>query len=290
MQAERVRIAAFDASDDASAISNRILADGAVIVRNVLGRETIDAFNREIDSCLDCLDAHDASARTYMNDAVTQFFGPQTRHLAGMAGKSAVFRRDVLCHPVLMGQCERLLRPNCATYQLNFADVMDRGPGAKAQIFHRDDGIWPYLPRLDFPLEFATMIALGPFTPEMGATLIVPGSHTWDKDRQPCPEEVVAAELEPGDAVFYLGSTLHAGGENRTDLRRRGMHLSYCLGWLRSEDNNYLSTPLELARTLPREQQAILGYALHDGIEVNGGFLGAVDWRNPLDLIEEGLL
>ena len=173
---------------------------------------------------------------------------------------------------------------------LNFADVMDRGPGAATQLIHRDDGIWPYLPRQDFPLEFATMIALGPFTPEMGATLIVPGSHRWDVGRQPEPHEIVAADLEPGDAVFYLGSTLHAGGENRTQQRRRGMHLSYCLGWLRTEDNNYLTAPIDLVRTLPREQQAMLGYALHDGIEVNGGFLGAVDWRNPLDLMAEGKL
>jgi len=279
------RIAAFDASDDADAIAERMLGDGAVIVRNVLGQRTLDAFNAEID---EWFARQDAAPRTYMNDTVTHFFGPQTRHLAGLAGKSKVFRGEVLCHEVLMAQCERVLRPHCAAYQLNFADVMDRGPGAARQLIHRDDGIWPYLPRQAFPLEFATMIALGPFTPEMGATLIVPGSHRWDADRQPEPHEIVAAGLEPGDAVFYLGSTLHAGGENRTRQRRRGMHLSYCLGWLRTEDNNYLTAPIDLVRTLPREQQAILGYALHDGIEVNGGFLGAVDWRNPLDLIAEG--
>lgn len=283
----RARIATCDARDDADAIAQRMLDDGAVIVRGVLEPGVLDAFNAEIDGCFA---REDASPRAYMNDTITHFYGPQTRHMAGMAGKSAVFRRDVLCHPVLMAQCERLLRPYCATYQLNFADVMDRGPGAARQLIHRDDGIWPYLPRQNFPLEFATMIALGPFTPEMGATLIVPGSHTWEAGRQPQEHEIVAAALEPGDAVFYLGSTLHGGGENRTQMRRRGMHLSYCLGWLRTEDNNYLTAPIDLVRTLPREQQAILGYALHDGIEVNGGFLGAVDWRNPLDLIAEGKL
>ena len=287
MQIAPACIASFDARDDPDAIAKRMLDDGVVIVRNVLAGATLDAFNDEIDAHFA---AYDETGRSYMNDAITHFFGPQTRHLAGLAGKSAVFRREVLCHEVLMAQCERVLRPHCAAYQLNFADVMDRGPGAATQIFHRDDGIWPYLPRLNFPLEFATMIALGPFTAEMGATLIVPGSHKWEAERQPRPHEIVAAELEPGDAAFYLGSTLHAGGENRTDRRRRGMHLSYCLGWLRTEDNNYLTAPIDLVRTLPREQQAVLGYALHDGIEVNGGFLGAVDWRNPLDLMAEGKL
>ncbi|GAD48571.1 putative phytanoyl-CoA dioxygenase [Caenibius tardaugens NBRC 16725] len=281
------QIARFHAHDNPDAIAARMLADGVVIVRAMLDRATLDAFNAEIDGYFA---GEDDVARSYMNGTVTQFFGPQTRHLAGLAGKSAVFRRDVLCHPVLMAQCERILRPHCATYQLNFADVMDRWPGAAQQIFHRDDGIWPYLPPLGFPLEFATMIALGPFTAERGATLIVPGSHRWEKDRVPQPHEIAVAEMEPGDAAFYLGSTLHAGGENTTDQRRRGMHLSYCLGWLRTEDNNYLTAPIDLVRTLPRDQQAILGYALHDGIEVNGGFLGAVDWRNPLDLMAEGRL
>jgi ectoine hydroxylase-related dioxygenase (phytanoyl-CoA dioxygenase family) len=284
---EHSPIAAFETDANPDAISNCLTEDGVVIVRGVLTPDILDAFNAEIDTHF----AADGQAeRAYMNDTVKAFFGKQTSHLSGLAGKSQTFRDQVLCHDLLMAVCDHVLRPNCAVYQLNFADVMDRGPGAPAQIFHRDDGIWPHLPRQDFPLEFATMIAMGPFTPQMGSTRIVPGSHRWPKDREAQESEVVAVELEPGDAAFYLGSTLHAGGANNTGHRRRGMHLSYCLGWLRTEDNNYLSTPLSLARTLSRQQQTILGYGIHDGIEVGGGFVGAVDWRNPVDLIAEGLL
>ena len=68
--------------------------------------------------------------------------------------------------------------------------------------------------------------------------------------------------MAAGSAVVYLGSTLHGGGANvTTDVRRRGMHVSYCVGWLRTEENQYLSTPIEVVRTLPRESQALLGYA-----------------------------
>lgn len=284
---DRVRIAEMEASDCPDAIARHLLDNGVVIVRGVIAAETLDRFNDEID---DHLARHDPAQRSYMNPTIAAFYGAQTRHMAGLSGKSAVFRGEILCHPLLVAMCERVLRPNCATYQLNFADVMDRGPGAEMQILHRDDGIWPYLPRLGFPLEFASMIALGPFTSEMGATRIVPGSHIWPADRQPLAEEIVVAALNPGDAVFYLGSTLHAGGANISNVRRRGMHLSYCLGWLRTEDNNYLTAPVDLVRSLPRDQQAMLGYALHDGIAANGGFLGAVDWRDPLDLMAEGLL
>ena len=81
------------------------------------------------------------------------------------------------------------------------------------------------------------------------------------------PDELVAAEMSAGSAVLYLGSTQHGGGANvTTDVRRRGMHVSYCLGWLRTEENQYLATPIDVVRTLPRESQALLGYAVHDGL------------------------
>jgi ectoine hydroxylase-related dioxygenase (phytanoyl-CoA dioxygenase family) len=119
----------------------------------------------------------------------------------------------------------------------------------------------------------------------------VPGSHHWvDPERQPTDDEWVAAEMPAGSAVVYLGSTIHAGGANTTDGWRRCMHVSYCLGWLRTEENQVLAVPLDVARALPRESQALLGYAAHDAIATGGGYLGTVEVQDPLDLIERGEL
>ncbi|HLG86103.1 MAG TPA: phytanoyl-CoA dioxygenase family protein [Alphaproteobacteria bacterium] len=280
-------ISRFSATASPDTIAGALSEAGAVIVDGVLDRGVLADFNAEIDGYL----THGDPGRQYMNKAVATFYGDKTRHVAGLSGKSSVFRRDILCREIFVAMCERVLRPSCATYQLNFADIIERGPGAQTQMLHRDDGIWPHMPRPCPDLEFASMVALGEFTAEMGATLIAPGSHRWDRSREATPDELVAAELDPGSAVFYLGSTIHAGGTNATqDKWRRGMHLSYCLGWLRTEDNNYLTAPLDIVRTLPPAQQAMLGYAIHDGIEVGGGFLGAVNWRDPLELIAEGKL
>jgi hypothetical protein len=68
------------------------------------------------------------------------------------------------------------------------------------------------------------------------------------------------------------------------------MHLSYTLGWLRTEENHYLSTPPDVARTLPRQAQEMLGYAAHDAILKGGGYLGAVDVADPVQLMAEGKL
>ena len=57
------------------------------------------------------------------------------------------------------------------------------------------------------------------------------------------------------------------------------MHISYTLGWLRTEENNYLAVPPSVARELPRRCQEILGYAVHDALEHGGGYLGMVALR-----------
>ena len=52
--------------------------------------------------------------------------------------------------------------------------------------------------------------------------------------------------------------------EPASDLPELGwaINLTYCLGWLRQEENQYLSCPPEIARTLDRKLQTLLGYAM----------------------------
>lgn len=281
------KIVRFPASAPIGDIAEAIMRDGAAIAEGVISPDVLGRFNAE----LDVIQAKEPGPRQYMNDTVASFFGENARNIPGVTGKSGVFLKEILCHPLFVGLCEQILRPNCSTYQVNFANIMERGPGAPEQLLHRDDGVWPHFPRpLPYVLEFAMMMALGEFTADIGATRIVPGSHLWDPERLPEPHEIVVAEMEPGSAAFYLGETIHAGGANKTNRWRRGMHLSYCLGWLRTEENNYLIAQPDLVRDLPRQVQAMIGYGIHDAIERNAGFLGAVDWRDPLDLLAEGKL
>ena len=102
------------------------------------------------------------------------------------------------------------------------------------------------------------------------------------------PEHIAYAEMPKGSAVVYTGGTIHAGGSNVTDIPRRGAHLSYCLGWLRTEENNYLAVPPAVAATLPRLAQEILGYAMHNSMGRGGGYLGTVRMQDPVDLLARG--
>ena len=260
---------------------------GAVIVENVLSPDLLARFNAELDPILEKTNPD----RDYLNPVINFFYGDRIRQITGVAAQSRIFAEEVLCHPFYTDVCDAVLGPNCAKYQLNVAQVMDRGPGAEQQLLHRDEDVWVHLPRPHAEVQVASVIALVDFTAELGATVVAPGSNRWERGRMPEPDELVCAEMPAGSAVLYLGSTIHAGGRNTTaDRWRRGMHMSFVVGWLRTEENNYLSVPPEIARTLPRRSQELLGYAAHDAIASGGGYLGLGDLLDPVELLAQGKL
>lgn len=266
----------------ADAIVEALHKQGGVIIDDLLDPELIERINRDVDPLLDRAGA----SVTAINPMIAAFFGDKVRHVSGLAGKSRIFADQVLVHPVLLGICDTLLLPNCADYQLNLAHLMDRGPGSERQLIHRDEAVWVHYREAKPELQVAAMIALVDFTRDNGATCVVPGSHLWDADREPLETEIAYAEMKAGSAVLYLGSTLHAGGTNTTDRWRRGVHMSYCLGWLRTEENNVLAVPPEVARELSPRARELLGYGVHDAIADMGGYLGMVDMQNPRDMLD----
>ena len=278
----------LSAASAGTADVNAALAEhGGVIVEDLIDAETVARINAELDPYVEAADP----AAAHLNPALEFFFGRRTRHVTSITGKSATFATDVLCHPTMLGVCDDVLLPSCARYQLNIASILDRGPGAEPQFLHRDEDVWIHVPRPRPELQVASIWALVDITREMGATQVVPGSHRWDRARQPEPEEIAYAELRAGSAVIYLGSTLHGGGANTTtDTWRRAVHLSYTMGWLRTEENNYLGTPPAVAKHLPRQAQELVGYAVHDAIADLGGYLGMLDLRDPVDCLADGTI
>ena len=286
----------FDAKADPDDILAGIDRDGAVIVAGLLSSDVVDRVNDEVGAALDAADPYEE----LFNPIMQAFHGPFTKQVTGAPGLSRTFAIDVMCNPLLLAICDRVLLPSCARYQLNLGHLLQRGPGSDEQWLHRDEAVWSDVPRPGPELQLASVIAFVDFTRENGATRVVPGSHRWP-DRKlspaeqvmappPAPEKIAYAEMPAGSAVVYLGGTIHGGGANSTDIPRRGAHLSYCLGWLRTEENNYLSIPPKLATTLPRQAQELIGYAVHDSIPRGGGYLGMVRMQDPVELLARGEL
>jgi ectoine hydroxylase-related dioxygenase (phytanoyl-CoA dioxygenase family) len=282
----------FDAlASHPDAIHAVIERDGVVIIERLLDADVVARINHEVEVGLNEVDP-DAEL---FNPVMKAFHGPRTQQLAGACALSPTFATEVMCHPLLLALCDRILLPSCARYQLNLGHLLQRGPGADEQLLHRDEAVWSDVPKPAPELQLATVIALVDFTRENGGTRVVPGSHRWS-DRvlspaeqfaqaRPTAEQIAYAEMPAGSAVVYTGGTIHAGGSNTTEIPRRGAHLSYCLGWLRTEENNYLAVPPTIAATLPRQAQELLGYAVHDGIARGGGYLGMVRMQDPVELL-----
>ncbi len=289
-------LARFDPAAPADAICDALDRDGAAIVEGLLSPDVVARVNDEVEAAVEAADP----AEEYFNPIMQQFHGQFTKQVAGMPGISRTFAVDVMCHPLLLAICDRVLAPSCARYQLNLGHLLQRGPGSEEQFLHRDELVWSDVPHPHPELQLATVIAFVDFTRANGATRIVPGSHRWpDRERPaieqllrepPGPDQIAYAEMPAGSAVVYTGGTIHGGGSNVTDIPRRGAHMSYCLGWLRTEENNYLSSPPAVAATLPRRAQELLGYAVHDGIPRGGGYLGMVRMQDPVELLARGEL
>ena len=278
-------------ASDPDVVHRALERDGAVIVEDLLTADVVERVNAEVEAALSAADPEEP-----LFDPIMQaFHGPQTKQVAGVAAISRAFAVDVMCNPLLLALCDRVLLPSCARYQLNLGHLLQRGPGADDQVLHRDEAVWSDVPKPAPELQLASVIAFVDFTRENGATRLVPGSHRWP-DRAlspfeqmaqppPAPDQVAYAEMPAGSAVVYTGGTIHGGGANSTTTPRRGAHLSYCLGWLRTEENNYLAVPPEVAAALPRQAQEVLGYAVHNSIPRGGGYLGMLRMQDPVELL-----
>ncbi|GMU79368.1 MAG: hypothetical protein AMXMBFR46_21600 [Acidimicrobiia bacterium] len=286
-------VARFCATADPVTIGDAVERDGVAIVEGLWSEAIVARVNAEVEAAVEAADPEEQ----YFNPVMSAFHGPQTKQVTGVPGISPTFAVEVMCHPLYLALCDRILLPSCARYQLNLGHLLQRGPGAEDQWLHRDELVWSDVPRPHPELQLASVIAFVDFTRENGATRIVPGSHRWpDRDlpaneqmQSPIdPDAIAYAEMPAGSAVIYSGGTIHGGGANTTDQPRRGAHLSYCLGWLRTEENNSLAIPPTRAATLPRTAQELIGYAIHDSIGRGGGYLGMVRMQDPVDLLARG--
>ena len=70
----------------------------------------------------------------------------------------------------------------------------------------------------------------------------------------------VPVEMRRGSVLFYEGKVLHGGGANVSDGTRQGVNLTYAVGWVRQEENQYLACPPEIARTLDDDLLRVMGY------------------------------
>lgn len=189
------------------------------------------------------------------------FYGPRTKRFGALLSRSPQTARLVM-HEHVLAIAEASLLPWCDRIALNLTQAIEIYPGALPQLPHRDQDMWQG-PKGSIEYLVNVMWPLTPFTRQNGGTRLWVGSHL-DQDIMVLPEEdAIVPRVSPGDALVFLGSTLHGGGGNSSAVPRRGIIISYCLGWLKPFELQWLVYPPAVARHFPPELAALVGYAQH---------------------------
>lgn len=260
----------------------RLREQGWCLIENLLPRSVLAALEADLQPAFE---------QTLLSTG--GFYGERTKRFGRLLSRSQHAARLVE-HPLLLGLAETTLKPWCDTIQLNLTQAIEIHPGALPQLPHRDQDMWQGI-KGEVEYLVNVMWPLVPFRKANGATLIYPHSHGLAALGDADPGEPLAIECDPGSAIVFLGSTLHGAGGNRTDAPRRGIIVSYCLGWLKPYENQWLAYPPDVARTFPASLAALVGYRQHrpnlgnvDGLcpsqllkETAPGPIGAVDALRP---------
>ncbi len=248
----------FTVKDSTREMKEAFIEAGCLVVTDIAGTDTRDALTQELAPYLE-----EATIKT--RDDSKDFYPGQTRRVTALVARSEAVGGLIL-DPIVRELCQDWLGEGANAYHLHVTAALKVGPGARAQILHREEDPFPFFDVPRPKLILATMWAISDFREDNGGTLIVPGSHRWDADRKAEPDEVVSAEMPAGSILFWSGGTFHGAGQNRSNEWRFGVILTYSLGWLRQEENQFLDVPRNVADKLSPELRAMIGYNMHGSL------------------------
>lgn len=223
--------------------------DGALILKDVLPP---DQVKQVLAETLPYIEATE--------NGRDDFTGHQTTRTGALVARSPACR-DLVMNPTVVSAAETFLKPFCDRIQLHLTQVIRIRPGQPKQQIHRDRWAWGTHLK-DLEPQFNTIWAISDFTKENGATQVCPGSLSWPDNTTPTDEQIGYAEMSAGSVLIYSGGVFHGGGANVSNGDRIGLNITYTLGWLRQEENQYLSCPPDIAATLDPALQALIGYAM----------------------------
>lgn len=258
----------FAPTADPSAVSAHIAEHGYAIVDDVAGDGLLSRLAREA--------APFVEASGVGKDDYDGAFTARTGSLIARCPAA----RDLVMHPVVTETVRDFLG-HATAVQLLLTQIITIRPGETQQKLHRDQMMFDLYPfPNDYHVQCNTMWALTDFTVENGATHLCPGTSSMT-DQDAASVHSVQAEMERGSVLFYEGKILHGGGANTTTRPRQGVNITYGVGWVRQEENQYLACPPGIARTLDDDLLQMMGYQ-------QGAFsLGYVgDQQDPLAVLK----
>ena len=246
----------------------RIQRDGFTIVENAIDGGLVDALNNSLTRLERELDAR---------PAMNGFEGHKTVRIYNLLRFGGVFL-DVPVHANVLPVIEGVLDSGCLVSSLSSIAI---DPGEVAQPIHADDMVMP-LAKPHIPLVCNSMWALTDFTDANGATRLVPGSHVKDNPVYGGVYDTIPAEMRKGSVLIWDGALWHGGGSNQTSLRRTGIAMNYCAGFIRQQENQQLGLAPDLVRGFELRLQELIGYGVYRGL------IGHIDKQSPVQKLNGG--
>ncbi|MEZ5181619.1 MAG: phytanoyl-CoA dioxygenase family protein [Acidimicrobiales bacterium] len=232
-------------SADDEAIAGAVADAGHVAVADLFAPDEVAEARTALDEVL-ASEADIAGERGWRTDAHLVAYALPAKH-------PALLR---LClHPGAAALARAVLGDDAV---LAGANGLDLPPGSTGQALHRDH---PH-PTPGVTLYLHVVVALDDFRAENGATLVVPASHRAPlADRAPAEltGRAVPVAVPAGGGVAFDGALVHAAGPNRTEERRRALHLFFARPWVQPHWD-LPATIGAAASALGDEQRRLLGF------------------------------
>jgi ectoine hydroxylase-related dioxygenase (phytanoyl-CoA dioxygenase family) len=253
-------------TDELATHLQRIAEEGYTILEDVIEPDLVDAIAGDLDRL---------EVELGIVPADNFFEGVRTVRIYNLLVHGSTFE-SIPAHPRVLPVVEGVLDDGLLVSSLSSISI---GPDEDAQMLHADDQLIP-LPRPHVPIICNTMWAITDFTEANGATRLVPGSHLW-ANAPGFPEDhaTIPAEMAKGSVLVWVGSLWHGGGANTTSVRRTGIAMNYCAGYIRQQENQQLGIPSAIARRFPRRLQELVGYSVYRGL------IGHIDKAHPGEVV-----
>ncbi len=248
-------------------VSDHLRRFGYAIVDDVIDEAVLDRLAEEVAP-------HVEASAAGRDD----YDGRHTRRTGALIARCPTVR-ELVMHPLAVGTVEHFLG-HATTVQLHLTQIITVEPGETRQKMHRDEMAFDYYPfPASYHVQCNTMWALTDFTETNGATHIAAGTSGLSENAARAAR-ADQATMGRGSVLFYEGKVLHGAGANTSDGVRQGVNITYAVGWVRQEENQYLACPMEIARTLDDDLLEMMGYR-------QGAFaLGYVgDQQDPLSVV-----
>jgi len=194
------------------------------------------------------------------------YLDDKSQRVWNLVNKGRIYE-EMLQHTRVLELQEYLLGDDCilSSFTVNLI-----GPGSDGGRWHSDSPPLGTFPDPLPPKAFCanTIYVLDDFTPENGATWMVPGSHRRSHRPEPQGEydDGIQLAAHKGDIVVFNGGTWHASGANHTASERMILLGFFCRSFAKPQQDLFRLAQPELVERATPTLKRLLGFESQSGL------------------------